>query len=407
MSEKNIILDYAKQNYKMMLREKSGILKHPFIVPGSQAYVNELWDWDSWLTNIALRQIAEEDISRYEKGCIYNFLDWVDEEGRVPVLIQPGDDAPVGFAENSDKESNIHKPCLAQHIAFIIKQDNDAEWIRDYYHLIERFVDFYINNCRHKTGLYFWIDDCAIGVDNDPCTLSRPKRSSGSIYLNCLMYKELEAICYIGERLGKDTKRYNAESESLKESIREHCYDEKDGFYYSVDLNLIPINKEEHPTEPPRHWDCLIQRIGVWSGFLAMWCGIATPEQAERMVKENLLDPKAFWSDYGVRSLSQYEKMYVIKASGNPSCWLGPIWGVVNYMVFKGLVRYGYDKEARMLAENTVNLLETDIKKCGEMHEYYDPETGLPIINPGFQNWNLLAVNMKAWLNGEQVITEF
>ena len=125
------------------------------------------------------------------------------------------------------------------------------------------------------------------------------------------------------------------------------------------------------------------------------------------MVKENLLDPKAFWSDYGVRSLSQYEKMYVIKASGNPSCWLGPIWGVVNYMVFKGLVRYGYDKEARMLAENTVNLLETDIKKCGEMHEYYDPETGLPIINPGFQNWNLLAVNMKAWLNGEQVITEF
>jgi putative isomerase len=36
-----------------------------------------------------------------------------------------------------------------------------------------------------------------------------------------------------------------------------------------------------------REWDCLIQRIGVWSGFLAMWAGIASPEQAERMVIEH------------------------------------------------------------------------------------------------------------------------
>ena len=36
-----------------------------------------------------------------------------------------------------------------------------------------------------------------------------------------------------------------------------------------------------------------------------------------------------------------------------------------------------------------------------------DPETGAPIINPGFQNWNLLAVNMQAQQNGEPCKTEF
>ncbi len=125
------------------------------------------------------------------------------------------------------------------------------------------------------------------------------------------------------------------------------------------------------------------------------------------MVKENLMDSNAFWAPFGVRSLSKYEKMYCIKASGNPSCWLGPIWGISNYMVFKGLVKYGFFDEAKELGEKTVKLLENDITASGELHEYYDPESGAPIMNPGFQNWNLLSINIKAWLNGESVVEEF
>ena len=220
------------------------------------------------------------------------------------------------------------------------------------------------------------------------------------------MYKELEAVCYIGELLDVDVSLYKEEKQNLRKSVQENCYDEKDGFYYSVDLNLLPIKENVH-AGAPRHWDCLIQRIGCWSGFLAMWSGIATKEQAERMVKENLLDEKAFWAPYGVRTLSKYEKMYVVKPSGNPSCWLGPIWGISNYMVFRGLVKYGFLDEAKMLAEKTVKLLETDLINSGELHEYYDPEKGTPIINPGFQNWNLLSLNMLAWLKDENVVEEF
>jgi putative isomerase len=138
-----------------------------------------------------------------------------------------------------------------------------------------------------------------------------------------------------------------------------------------------------------------------------MWAGIATPEQAERMVKENLLDEKAFWAPAGVRTLSKYEKMYVIKESGNPSCWLGPVWGISNYMVFRGLVKYGFTAEAVELANKNIGLLASDISDSGELHEYYDPESGRPIMNPGFQNWNLLSLNMQAWLDGKPVSEEF
>lgn len=410
MHEKiKLIEEYAQKNYREIFREPNGYLKYKFIVPGSK-YSDNLWDWDSWLTNVALRQFVTDDIdniTEYEKGCILNFLNIMDEKGRIPIVITPNLYFPK-VEELGNNEINIHKPCLAQHTAFLIKTYNGgAEWIRKDFSKLKLFVDYYINNMRHENGLYFWLDDNAIGVDNDPCTFFRPNKSSGSIFLNCLMYRELMAICYVGECLSQDVLKYKNEAENLKKAVRAHCFDEKDGFYYSVDLNLEPIIPGGKHKGCPRNWDNLIQRIGVWSGFLAMWSEIATKEQAERMVKENLLDEKAFWAPFGVRSLSKYEKMYQIVPSGNPSCWLGPVWGISNYLVFRGLVKYEFNDIAEVLAKKTITLFAEDIKKTGVLHEYYDPESGKPILNPGFQNWNLLAVNMSAWLEGKPVTEEF
>lgn len=394
-----LISEYAKSNYRLCFREPDGLLQYPFIVPGS-CYSNSLWDWDSWLTDLALHNVVEGiSIREYEKGCILNFLDHVDERGRMPIYIKPDRTSETSF--HVDKEKNIHKPCLAQHALFVIEQSGEIEWLRPHYEKIEHYLSWYDQNCRHESGLYFWLDDFAIGVDNDPCTFYRPEKSSASIYLNCLMYMEFDAMSRIASRLEMfDTVAlYKEKALSLKDAVQEHCWDERDGFFYSVDINLLPIDttKKLH-SGCPRHWSTLVQRIGVWSGFLAMWSGIATREQAERMVNEHYLNAKTFFAPYGVRTLSKMEKMYAIIKSGNPSCWLGPIWGISNYMVFDGLQKYGYVNEAIDLAEKTVTMLGRDIENCGEMHEYYDPETGEGVNHPGFQNWNFLSLNMLEWL---------
>ena len=96
--------------------------------------------------------------------------------------------------------------------------------------------------------------------------------------------------------------------------------------------------------------------------------------------------------------------MYCIVAAGNPSCWLGPVWGISNYMVYRGLMNYGYTREARDLAEKTITLFGRDLEDCGELHEYYDPDTGRGVNNQGFQSWNLLVNNMIAeQLTGDAV----
>lgn len=397
------VFEYAKENASKLFRQPDGQLKYPFIVPGA-TYQKELWDWDSWLTDVALCQVSDEDLSQLQQGCILNFLDQMDADDRMPIMISP----EKTFPRILDLSTNCHKPCLAQHAAFIARQSGDISWLAPHFEKLQRFVRSYMTHQRHDCGLYFFVDDFAIGVDNDPCIFYRPHRSSGSIYLNCLMYKELQAVAYLGEKLGVDVSEFAAEAENLCSAIRTHCYDEKDGMYYSVDLNLLPVDPDQWLHKgAPRHWDCLIQRIGSWSGFMAMWAGIATPEQAERMVRENLLDEKAFWGKGGVRSLSKYEKMYRVQKSGNPSCWLGPVWGIGNYMVFRGLLRYGFEKEARELAEKTVAMFQRDLREYGQLHEYYDPDTTLPVHNPGFQSWNLLGANLEVWLSGGTPVTEF
>lgn len=422
-----IIKSYVYKDYKNMYREGSGSLVYPFLTPGSNQYSNVLWDWDSWLSNVALRQILSDvgtqaekiEALPYEQGCVLNFLEYGDWDGYLPIVIW-ADSRPRNIPPEKIFEVNMHKPVLAQHAAFITQQNKgNAEWLREKFYYLQAFVNNYKAHHRNSaTGLYYWQSDVAIGVDNDPCTFFRPNKSSGSIYLNCLMYKELKAMVYLADQLNLSSigEEFENDAKELKAAIQEHCWDERDGFYYSVDLNLRPVSNTPDSTLGktflihsgyPRDYDCLIQRFEVWSGFLALWAGIATPEQAERIVKEHFSDPKTFNSPSGIRTLSKMEKMYSTRASANPSNWRGPIWGISNYMVFKGLVDYGYELEAKELASKTVCLFGKDFEKNGALHEYYEPETGQPILNKGFQNWNYLVINMIAWMENKKVISEF
>ncbi|HZY00954.1 MAG TPA: trehalase family glycosidase, partial [Dermatophilaceae bacterium] len=147
-------------------------------------------------------------------------------------------------------------------------------------------------------------------------------------------------------------------------------------------------------------------RVDNWSSFLPLWAGFVSDEQAARMA-ERARDRRTFLAHYGIRTLSKLEKMYDLRATNNPSNWLGPVWGVSNYMVFRGLLKYGFAEQAREIAEKTVKLFGQDLEATGSLHEYYHPDSGEAIITHGFQNWNFLVLNMVAFLDGRTMVTEF
>lgn len=423
----SIIKKNIYKDYKLMYRSPAGSLMYPFLTPGSNQYDNVLWDWDSWLSNIALRQILydvgtekdRQEAVQYEQGCVLNFLHYGDWDGYIPIVIW-ANSKPRDIRPESIYNVNMHKPVLAQHAAFLTKiNGGKAQWLKESFFHLQAFVNNYRAHHRdYATGLYYWQSDVAIGVDNDPATFYRPAKSSASIYLNCLMYKELQAMVYLAAQLGipQVGLEYADEAEHLKQAIQDNCWDERDGFFYSIDINLRPVGKNIDSTLGrtfdihsgyPRDYNSLIQRIEVWTGFLPMWCGIATREQAKRMVQEHFLNAKTFNAPWGVRTLSKMEKMYSVRASANPSNWRGPIWGISNYMVFRGLVNYNFNKEANELASKTIQLFGRDFEQNGALHEYYEPETGQPLLNKGFQNWNYLVLNMINWVQKSDCVSEF
>jgi putative isomerase len=419
----SLLKTYILENSEKMARKPKGILKHPYLTPSSPDspfYSDDLWDWDSWLTSVALGQVESDGNQKgrffsYEAGCIKNFLDHTGFDGVMPIQLNPRGslDNELIRRDNRTKaeySQNMHKPVLVQHAALITQKTRNIEWLIPYMDKIKSFLDRYLESYVHKeTSLAYWQTDFAAGVDNDPSVFYRPDKSCGSIYLNCLLYRELLAFGYLLETQGKrdESMQWRGKADDLARAMNTHCWDERDGTFYSVDFALRSINPSDWLHKgAPRTWSCLLLRIDGWSSFLPLWAGFISHEQAERLV-ERYRDNRTFRCNYGIRSLSRLEKMYSLRASNNPSNWLGPVWGVSNYLVFRGLQKYGFTEDAREIAEKTVRLFGKDLENSGSLHEFYHPDSGEPIMTQGFQNWNFLVLNMIAWLEHRTEFTEF
>jgi len=404
-------------HYRETLRPAAGQLGFPFIVPGSKQYADVLWDWDAWLSNVGLGQVlynlndeaATAEALPHEQGCVLNYIQFAQRNlawlGFIPGVLR----AEAKAFPKDPFKGNPHKPCLAQHAAFIVRRhQEDVSWLveQDALYTMQTLLNYYkAHRCHKETGLFLMDGPGNGGPDDDPTVFCRPSLSTATIFLNSMMYREILALVYLLKLAGQEESAgfWQQDADALLAAIREHCYDDRDGFFYSFDVNLLPETPNDwYHSGRHRHWPGLIMRIETWMGFMPLWAGIATPEQADRVV-EHYRDERTFNCPAGVRTLSKREKMYLIRTSGNPSCWLGPVWGASNYLTWRGLVRYGFEKEARELAEKTVLTFGRDMEKCGALHEYYEP-SGEPMLNPGFQNWNHLVLQMAAYLEEREVI---
>lgn len=365
---------YADELQKFVMDHTSDVLKqprsfirYPFIDPGS-VYDGNVWDWDTYWPEPYLNM-------KHKEGVLMN----------------------------------MHKPFLCSQIVLISEYINDYSWCERYFDNLEKYFECYDRNYYFEhCGLYVWCDDIMIGMDNDPATFGRPKFSTANIFLNSFMCVELEAMEKICVAFGKEERaqHYREKREKLVAAIQKECWDSRDRFFYSADVDIRTRKFDWFHEGLGVFWKTLPIKVRVWSGFIPMYAKIATEEQAAEMVK-HIFDEATFNSDYGVTTLAKDEKMFDLSVTNNPSNWLGPIWLIANYVVFRGLMNYGYRKEAELMYERTVKLLGTDLEKTGSLHEYYNPFTGDPIMNGGFINWNILALNMRDELDGKEPMAQW
>ncbi len=394
-----------RNHLETIFRKPDGKLRHEYVDPGG-VYGKNLWDWDSFWSLKAAFGLAPEDadwidrVVRHASGVLNNFFDHQGPDGSLPILMTPED--TDWFDSTSCGTNNMGKPVFGQLMQAVSAHHQDFTQLKRWCESLDSYYRCFERRYHSACGLYVWANDIAIGSDDDPTTWGRPPFSSANLLLNNLLYADLRAAAAVASQIGLApyAERWSGLADSLAAKIHECCWDQRDGFFYSVDVQC------EQRVSPHRHfgilnknlvptWSCLPLKLLYWTGFLPMWSGIATAAQAGRLVEEHLLRDDQFWSAHGIRTMSADERMYdPTSTRGNPSNWLGPIWILPSYLIWDGLRRYGFHDVAERIAHRTTALLEDDFSENGHWHENYHPETGTGLAAPGFVSWNALVNEM-------------
>lgn len=357
---------FAKAEVKeKIVKPAAGILKYPYLVPSGPYY--QMYDWDSYFMGVGLSYDHE---GKPLATTVEDFLSFVgknaDDTGYTPRTVTTK--AMWSLPEQC-------KPFLAQMAYRASETMGSVEWLRPWYKRLAETLQFWENTREQSNGLFVWFNGVESGVDNNPAVSDRPARVTEGVDLQCYLYREYAAMAVLAEKLGyaKDAGMYREKAAALKERIQTQMWSASAGTFLNIDART------------GKKIDIL-----TWTNFVPLWAGVATEAQAKTMIEEHLLNPKEFWTVYGIRTLAPNQKLY------DPvhGYWRGPVWILPNYLLMHGLMNYGYQKQALVLAERTQALLVRDLKATGGMNECYDPENGKPVGAGHFVSWDLLGEHM-------------
>jgi hypothetical protein len=179
-------------------------------------------------------------------------------------------------------------------------------------------------------------------------------------------------------RTARDLRRKgggNVEPEEARRFLRQalgagesfaHLWDPETRFYYNVDraTNSFTVTTGAGATIDLRRKEII--------GFLPLWAGVAPPDRAQALV-QHLTSPSEFRRRFGVPTLAADDAGYEPRITR--CCqWNGAVWLEWNYLVFDGLRRYGYRREARELGERMIEAAATQLRRNHRFWESYSPD---------------------------------
>ncbi len=168
--------------------------------------------------------------------------------------------------------------------------------------------------------------------------------------LNSLYALDAECLSKIALILGKDedARQLAAEYARVKNLVQTKLWNPAAGIYEN------------------RYWDGRFSKRLSPTNFYPLFAGIATQDQARRMVTEHLLNTSEFWGKYVIPTIARDDPAFA-----DQFYWRGDIWGPTNYMVYEGLQRYHFDQVALEYAEKNYDLYMADWKRNQHDDEQY------------------------------------
>lgn len=199
--------------------------------------------------------------------------------------------------------------------------------------------------------------------------------------LNSLLALDGEMLARIARELGEvgEAQRLDLQAASLRHRIADRLWD------------------DERQVFANRLWSGRFVRSLAPTSFYPMIAGAARPEQAAAMLRW-LGDLRKFGGTWMLPSVTRDDPAF-----DDNVYWRGRIWPPLNFLVWQGLRRYGYDAEARALADNGWRLFLGEWKRYRRCPENYNAVTGAALDQPdtdSFYGWGALM----PWLATAEIL---
>jgi hypothetical protein len=288
----------------------------------------------------------------YARLQIENDLAVLRPDGLHIAPVWMGRDDPLGI------RTSAHPPVwpvLAQEYLELAGENPPGEWLA----AARRQLRWFETNRRLQPDGFYYTDllthQWESGMDQSLRFLERrtePEVCVDATAHVCALYK---FAADWAERRGEDPKELRGRAAALRRFIQAELFCDETGFFH--DLWAI--------RDPDRR--CL-----TFEGMWPVVTGAATPEQARRVVEENLLNPKRFFAKHPITSVAREEPRFELRM------WRGPSWNSMTFWAGRGCLRYGFqDAAARMLGA-ALDATAEQFLRAGTLWEFYHPDGGPP-----------------------------
>ena len=226
------------------------------------------------------------------------------------------------------------------------------------------------------------------GLDNSPMYDDAPfdaqtgRMLLADVGLMGLYVADCDALAEIAAVLGRTPERQELRSRAGRYRAKlQTLWDEPSGMFLNKNLVTGRFSPRLSPTN-----------------FYPLLARAATARQADRMVREHLLNPAEFWGDWAIPSIARSDPAF-----RDQEYWRGRIWGPMNYLVYLGLRNYDQPAARRQFAEKSLRLFEQEWRRNGHVHENYNalPGAGDDVSSSDrFYHWGAL-LGLPNWLEGD------
>ncbi len=368
-------------------------LPRPYVVPGGR--FNEMYGWDSYFIQVGLLRDGETALA---KDMIDNFVYEVEHYGKVLnanrayylTRSQPpflGEMILGVYRKTRDRrwlestvpalektyqlwmsEPHLTKETnLSRYYDFgegpapeVIADERDAQGrthydrVKEYYRTHE-ITDYDVSKFYDKakdelTPLFYKADRSMRESGFDPSNRYGPFSadiiSYNPVCLNSLLYRLETGAAEIMQTIGRatDAAQWLKRADTRRAQINRLMWDDKDGLYY--DYNFAEKRVRRYP---------------FVTTFYPLWAGVATREQAARVVA----------------NLPLFERAggLLTSTTVSGSQWDAPFgWGNLQMLAVEGLRRYGYNKEADRVSANFLSMVLKEFIAHNTIVEKYDVE---------------------------------